>query len=71
VAHRGAEPKPASQQAGRGKGKIGHVVIYLTGLAEKLGIDTLEAARAKLEINRQKYPAELIKGSVLKHTGYT
>ncbi len=47
------------------------MVIYLTGLAEKLGIDTLEAARAKLEINRQKYPAELIKGSVLKHTGYT
>jgi hypothetical protein len=29
-------------------------VIYLTGLAEKLGIDTLEAARAKPEINRQK-----------------
>jgi dCTP diphosphatase len=51
--------------------EIGHVVIYLTGLAEKLGIDTLEAARAKLEINRQKYPAELIKGSVLKHTEYT
>jgi len=31
--------------------EIGDVMIYLTELAEKLGIDPVEAARAKLEIN--------------------
>jgi dCTP diphosphatase len=42
--------------------EIGDVMIYLTELADKLGIDPIEAARAKLEINRQKYPADLVKG---------
>src|ERR671911_2824959 len=39
--------------------EIGDVMIYLTELAEKLGIDPVEAAKAKLEINKQKYPADL------------
>lgn len=50
--------------------EIGDVMIYLTELAEKLGIDPVEAARAKLEINRQKYPAELVKGKASKYTEY-
>src|SRR5215203_214719 len=45
--------------------EIGDVMIYLTELSEKLGVDTVEAAKAKLEINRQKYPAELAKGKAL------
>ena len=39
--------------------EIGDVMIYLTELADKLGIDPVEAARAKLEINARKYPATL------------
>jgi NTP pyrophosphatase (non-canonical NTP hydrolase) len=31
--------------------EIGDVMIYLTELAEKLGIDPVEAAKAKLEVN--------------------
>ncbi len=50
--------------------EIGDVTIYLTELAEKLGIDPVEAARAKLEINAQKYPAELVKGKASKYTEY-
>ncbi len=50
--------------------EIGDVMIYLTELAEKLGIDPVEAARAKLEINGQKYPAELAKGKASKYTEY-
>ncbi len=50
--------------------EIGDVMIYLTELAEKLGIDPVEAAKAKLEINRQKYPAELVKGKASKYTEY-
>jgi dCTP diphosphatase len=50
--------------------EIGDVTIYLTELAGKLSIDPLEAARAKLEINKQKYPANLVKGKASKYTEY-
>src|SRR5215210_2244892 len=50
--------------------EIGDVMIYLTEFAEKLGIDPVEAAKAKLEINRQKYPADLVKGKAYKYTEY-
>jgi dCTP diphosphatase len=46
------------------------VLIYLTELAEKLGVDLVEAAKAKLEINGQKYPVELAKGKASKYTEY-
>jgi dCTP diphosphatase len=50
--------------------EIGDVMIYLTELADKLGIDPVEAAKAKMTINRQKYPAELVKGKASKYTEY-
>src|SRR5215213_593024 len=42
--------------------EIGDVMIYLIELADKLGIDPVEAAKAKLEINNKKYPAALVRG---------
>ena len=45
-------------------------MIYLTELAEKLGFDPVKAAEAKVAINEQKYPAELVKGNVSKYTEY-
>ena len=53
------------------KDEIGDVMIYLTELADKLGIDPVEAAKAKVMINGQKYPAELVKGKASKYTGYS
>lgn len=50
--------------------EIGDVMIYLTELADKLGIDPVEAAKAKVAINDQKYPAELVKGKASKYTEY-
>jgi dCTP diphosphatase len=50
--------------------EIGDVMIFLTELAEKVGIDPVEAARAKLQINGQKYPAELVRGKASKYTEY-
>jgi dCTP diphosphatase len=50
--------------------EIGDVMIYLTELADKLGIDPVEAARAKVTINGRKYPAELVKGKASKYTEY-
>jgi NTP pyrophosphatase (non-canonical NTP hydrolase) len=48
--------------------EIGDVLIYLTRLADKLGVDMLEAAAKKLEVNRAKYPAEKVRGSAKKYT---
>ncbi len=50
--------------------KIGDVMMYLTELAEKLGVDPVEAAKAKLEINGRKYPAALVRGKASKYTEY-
>ena len=50
--------------------EIGDVMIYLTELAAKLGIDPVEAAKAKVELNGQKYPADLVKGKAAKYTEY-
>ncbi len=50
--------------------EIGDVTIYLVELAGKLGIDPVEAARAKLEASGQKCPADLAKGKAFKYTEY-
>src|SRR5215216_1430032 len=50
--------------------EIGDVMIYLTELADKLGIDPVEDAKAKVAINGQKYPAELVRGKASKYTEY-
>jgi dCTP diphosphatase len=51
--------------------EIGDVMIYLTELAEKLGVDPIEAAKVKLGINQLKYPAVLVKGKASKYTEYS
>jgi dCTP diphosphatase len=50
--------------------EIGDVMIYLTELADKLGIDPVEAAKAKVEINTEKYPAALVRGKAFKYSEY-
>jgi dCTP diphosphatase len=50
--------------------EIGDVMIYLVELADKLGIDPVEAAKAKVEINNRKYPTTLVKGKASKYTEY-
>lgn len=49
------------------KQEIGDVLIYLARLADKLGIDPMRAATDKIKINRQKYPAETVRGSAKKY----
>jgi len=48
--------------------EIGDVLIYLTRLADRLGIDPLAAAFAKLEKNAVKYPLAKARGSAKKYT---
>lgn len=50
--------------------EIGDVLIYLLRLADELQIDPLDAAVRKLETNREKYPAERVKGDARKYDEY-
>jgi NTP pyrophosphatase (non-canonical NTP hydrolase) len=50
--------------------ELGDTLIYLVRLADKLNLDLLKAAFDKLQINRQKYPAQLVKGKAHKYTHY-
>jgi NTP pyrophosphatase (non-canonical NTP hydrolase) len=45
------------------------VLLYLVQLADKLGIDLLDAARRKIAINASKYPVETARGSSRKARG--
>lgn len=48
--------------------EVADVLLYLLQLSDKLGIDPLEAARAKLEVNAEKYPVDRARGSSRKYT---
>jgi dCTP diphosphatase len=50
--------------------EIGDVLIYLVRLADKLGIDPLAAAEAKLRKNAEKYPAAKVRGKAKKYSEY-
>ncbi len=47
--------------------EIGDVMIYLVRLADKLGIDPVAAAKAKIKKNAQKYPVDKAKGNAKKY----
>ncbi len=48
--------------------ELADVLLYLLQLADRLGIDPLEAAREKLEINAAKYPVDRARGRADKYT---
>ncbi|MCJ7715482.1 MAG: nucleotide pyrophosphohydrolase [Anaerolineales bacterium] len=50
--------------------EIGDVLVYLLELADKFGIDVVQAARDKMVLNGEKYPAKLVKGKAEKYTEY-
>jgi len=47
--------------------EIGDVLLYLLGLGRALDVDIVAAARAKIELNRQRYPVEKAKGRAVKY----
>ncbi len=50
--------------------EMADVLNYLVRLADKLDVDLLEAARAKIAINEQKYPADKARGSARKYSEF-
>ena len=63
------EESPALDEAKRTEvaNEIGDVLIYLIELGRSLDIDIIAAARAKLELNREKYPVAKAKGRATKY----
>jgi len=50
--------------------ELADVFIYLVRLADRIGVDLLDAAAEKIEINAGKYPAERVRGDARKYTEY-
>jgi NTP pyrophosphatase (non-canonical NTP hydrolase) len=55
-----------SEAGGRVRAEIGDVMIYLTRLADTLGIDLVEAATDKLADSARRYPVDRSRGSAAK-----
>lgn len=51
--------------------ELADVFSYLVRLSDVCGVDLLEAWRAKMEKNRNKYPVEKCRGSADKYTKYS
>jgi len=50
--------------------ELADVVIYCLSFANSVGFDITTAVAGKVEINRAKYPAEVVRGSPAKYTDY-
>jgi dCTP diphosphatase len=48
--------------------ELADVLLYLIRLADRLGVDLLAAADAKIAVNARKYPADKARGSSRKYT---
>ena len=48
--------------------EIADVLLYLIRLADKLGIDPIDAARRKMVANAGKYPVHKARGTARKYT---
>jgi NTP pyrophosphatase (non-canonical NTP hydrolase) len=50
--------------------ELSDTFIYLLRIAEVCGIDLIDAANKKIDLNAKKYPVEKAKGSNAKYTEY-
>ena len=50
--------------------ELADVFLYLIRLSDQLNIDLVAAAREKLELNREKYPADKVRGDARKYSEY-
>ncbi|AKR43453.1 nucleotide pyrophosphohydrolase [Methylophilus sp. TWE2] len=50
--------------------ELADTFVYLLRIAEVCGINLIQAANAKIDLNAQKYPVEKCKGSNAKYTEY-
>jgi NTP pyrophosphatase (non-canonical NTP hydrolase) len=61
---------PDPDRRARIEAELADVQIYLVRLADRLGTDLPAAVAAKIEDNRQKYPADHVRGDHRKYDQY-
>ena len=61
---------PDATQLARIRAESADVLNYLLRLSDKLGIDLIAAAHAKIDDNARRYPAEKVRGSSRKYSEY-
>jgi len=52
------------------RAEVADVLLYLIRISDKLGIDLIEAASAKIVLNAEKYPVEKARGNSKKYTAW-
>lgn len=50
--------------------EMADVLVYLVRLADKLDVDLFAAVQEKMVLNREKYPAEQVRGDARKYHEY-
>jgi len=50
--------------------EMADVLVYLVRLADKLDVDLFSAVQEKMVLNREKYPAEQVRGDARKYYEY-
>ena len=50
--------------------EMADVLVYLVRLADKLDVDLMAAVEEKMVLNRAKYPADKVRGSMKKYSEY-
>ena len=50
------------------RAEVADVLLYLIRISDKLGIDLIAAANAKIVLNAEKYPVDKARGSSRKYT---
>jgi NTP pyrophosphatase (non-canonical NTP hydrolase) len=48
--------------------EVADILIYLLLMADRLGIDPVQAAREKIVKNEARYPAERVRGRSTRYT---
>jgi NTP pyrophosphatase (non-canonical NTP hydrolase) len=69
TAEQSEAPDPARRS--RVEAELADILIYVVRLADRLEIDLPAAVAAKIEHNRRKYPADVVRGSARKYDEYT
>jgi len=50
--------------------EMADVLVYLVRLADKMDVDLFQAVHEKMKLNREKYPAEKVRGDSRKYSEY-
>lgn len=50
--------------------ELADILIFLIRTADKLDVDLIQAARAKIAINERRYPADKVRGQALRSAEY-